>query len=545
MKKYSKLTFTFSFFLYLISISGFTQDYPDLAEQEKQLKALAEKFADITDLKLLNKTNGDKSVWVLSVGKGDKDNHPAIAVVGGVDGSMPVSSALSLQFAEKLLINSAEDSINNLLDSVTFYIIPNVSPDAMAQYFADVKYERQVNARATDDDRDGRINEDPYEDLNGDGLISMMRVKDETGSWMISEKDERVMVKTERNKGENGYYKLFSEGVDNDQDGRFNEDGEGGVNFNKNLTFQFPYFTPGAGEFPVSEKETRSVLDFLYEKRNIYAVFTFGPADNLSAPLVHKDQSGQKMINYILKDDAEINQMVSEKYRVLTKQKNEMATTFPGGFMQWAYFHFGRFSFSTPAYYIPRIKDKNDSVANGKENPDLNFLKWADSIGIDNNFIEWNPVEHPDFPGQKVEVGGIVNFIKKNPPVNMLDSISDIHNEFLLYLASIRPRIDLVNLKSENLGDDLYRISVDIYNHGRLPVMSELGKKVKWVQKPKMTIELEDDQLLVSGRRINLLDELNSDDSQSYKWLVKGKGDIKLIGGAPQAGFKTITVNLK
>ena len=544
MKKEIKITFILIICL-IFNELGMAQDYPDLSSQQNRLEALSENYPELADLSLLCETEGDHSVWVLTIGKGDVDNHPAIAVVGGVDGSMPLSSALSIQFAEKLLNNSTKDSVNNLLDSVTFYIFPNMSPDAMGQYFSDLKYERQANAKATDDDRDGRINEDPFEDLNGDGLITMMRIRDETGSWIKHENSDRVMIKADPNKGEKGTYKVYSEGIDNDEDDKFNEDPEGGIAFNKNLAFQFPYFTPGAGEFPVSETETRSLLDFLYEKRNIYAVFTFGPADNLSAPLVHQDQSGQKIISSILKNDAEINQMISGKYRELTNQKNKNTTTFPGGFMQWAYFHYGRFSFSTPAYFIPRIQDKNDTLKNGDQHPDLNFLRWADSIKIENSFIEWQSIEHPDFPGQDVEIGGIRSFIQKNPPVNMIDSISDIHNEFVVYLASLRPQMDLVNVKTEELGEDIYRVSADVYNRGRLPVMSELGKQVKWVQKPKVSIELNEDQMLISGQKITLFDELNGDDSKPVYWLIKGKGQVKLTAGAPQAGFKNITVDLK
>ena len=49
----------------------------------------------------------------------------------------------------------------------------------------------------------------------------------------------------------------------------------GGVWFNKNLSFEHPSFSTGAGEFAVSENETRALLDNLFQLFNVYAVVSF------------------------------------------------------------------------------------------------------------------------------------------------------------------------------------------------------------------------------------------------------------------------------
>src|SRR5690606_27328100 len=74
-------------------------------------------------------------------------------------------------------------------------------------------------------------------------------------------------------------------GVDNDKDGNFNEDGDEGIQFNKNSTYNYKNFLPGAGEHAVSEKENRALFDFLYDAFNVYAVVVFGPMNNLSNPI--------------------------------------------------------------------------------------------------------------------------------------------------------------------------------------------------------------------------------------------------------------------
>ena len=100
----------------------------------------------------------------------------------------------------------ATDSIKNLLNKTTFYIFPNMSPDAMEQYFASLRYERQGNSTATDDDRDGNSNEDDYDDLDGNGKITWMRVESAVGTHRVHPNDPRVLIKADISKGEKGTY---------------------------------------------------------------------------------------------------------------------------------------------------------------------------------------------------------------------------------------------------------------------------------------------------------------------------------------------------
>jgi hypothetical protein len=52
------------------------------------------------------------------------------------------------------------------------------------------------------------------------------------------------MTMANKAKGEKGTHRILTEGTDNDKDGEFNEDGEGGIHFNKNLTYGYQYFSP-------------------------------------------------------------------------------------------------------------------------------------------------------------------------------------------------------------------------------------------------------------------------------------------------------------
>ena len=163
---------------------------------------------------------------MLTIGNGNTETKPAIAVIGGVEGNHLLGTELAIGFAEKLLQGSNTDSIKNLLAKTTFYVFPNMSPDAMEQYFAPLKYERLGNAVETDDDRDGKLNEDGYDDLDKNGKITWMRIESPVGNYRINPEEPRSLVKADIAKGEKGKYLLMREGIDNDKDGNFNEDGE-------------------------------------------------------------------------------------------------------------------------------------------------------------------------------------------------------------------------------------------------------------------------------------------------------------------------------
>jgi len=546
MKKYY-----LSMCLLALSVFGFAQGYRNHAQLSQKLKSLEAVSGGAAKVQSITKTLGGKDIWMMEIGLGDRANHPAVAVVGGVEGAHLVSQEIAIGFIEKLLANVQKDSIINLLNTTTFYVFPNMSPDATEQYFAALKYERSGNAFPTDDDRDGKINEDPYEDLNGDGLITMIRVEDATGKWITHPADSRIMIAANTEKGERGKYLIYTEGTDNDKDGAFNEDGEGGVHFNKNLSFDPPFFAPGAGEHPVSEPENRALLDLLHERANVFAVVTIGPANNLAEPWkFDRSKTTMRVITGVLENDAKMNKMVSDLYKKSVNTKDAPASSASkGDFMQWAYFHYARLSFSTPGWWAPKFEIPKDTTAAKKykasddKNADVDFLRWAEKEGLD-VFVPWKKIMHPDFPGKHVEVGGFKPYIKLNPPDKAIDKIADTHTTFLLALGNARPELDLINLKTEPLSNGITRITVTAFNKGLLPAVADVGLNNYWVKQVNLSVSLSKDQTLVGGKKVVILGNLQPGESVEVSWLVKGKGSTTIEGGAPQTGFKKLNVTL-
>ncbi len=126
-----------------------------------------------------------------------------------------------------------------------------------------------------DDDLDDLIDEDGPEDLNNDNTVTQMRVKDPEGTWIQDPAQPRLMRRADAKKGEKGIYKIYAEGLDNDGDGEYNEDPPGGVEINRNFPHDFEYYVNAAGLWPVSQKESVALVNFLVSHPNIAMVLNF------------------------------------------------------------------------------------------------------------------------------------------------------------------------------------------------------------------------------------------------------------------------------
>ena len=512
--------------------------YHDYRSLTKQILALQEKYPEICSVRSLVKTAGGKEIWVVSIGTGNKDSKPAIAVFGGVEGSHILGRELSLGFAATLLEKASAAEIKTLLDKLTFYVFPDVSPDATEQFFSELKYERIGNAGSTDDDKDFQFDEDGFEDLNKDGLITLIRVEDPSGKFIKSDENECVMVAADISKGQSGNYLVYSEGIDNDKDGSLNEDGPGGVDFNRNFTFNYESFGPQAGMYPVSEPETKAVADFLFDRFNIYTVFIFGPQDNLgesakSAAITEK--SG--IIKSVMKEDESINKLVSDKYHEITGVTGAPSpVNGRGNFMEWAYFHYGRYSFSTPAWWFSTEKGKSEEAA---------FLKYAEKNKIGNVFVPWTRINHPDFPGKITEVGGIKPFVMTNPPADSLGTLIDKNFRFIKFVASLHPELEFLDIVTESIGDDIYRITLKLHNKGIFATCPKIGEENIWTRIMRISVEPSHGQTILSGQKIQKAERLEGNQSTEFSWLINGKGSVKITAGALNTGSVSSVIELR
>ncbi|MFC1628668.1 M14 family metallopeptidase [Gemmatimonadota bacterium] len=174
--------------------------------------------------------------------------------------------------------------VTGIVDNKVAYLVPKMNPDG-----ADLHLNSPESLRSTvrpyDSDNDGLMDEDPAEDLDGDGYSRQMRWQDPEGQYVLDDSAANGMrQRTENDTGP--FYNMGSEGIDNDKDGRYNEDGTGGLDLHRNFPFNWRPMSEddatgrgrtqgGAGEYPLSEPEVRNIVVYLLQHPNINTVETY------------------------------------------------------------------------------------------------------------------------------------------------------------------------------------------------------------------------------------------------------------------------------
>lgn len=244
-----------------------------------EVQQMLKKLGSSTNAKLhqIATSPGGKPITVLELGTNLND-APAIFVGANFEGNIPLATEGALYLANMLQDSAAYTK------NIKWYILAQPNPDASADYFAEVKTGKTTNLLEINNDGDEDIDEDGVEDLNGDGLITQMRVKDLEGSYIVSKNDPRIMDKADTKKGERGAYKIYTEGIDNDNDGSYNEDGTGGVNVGIAFPHLFPYRNKEAGFYAGNTPEVYGIMRFIFDRPNIAMVYTLGTTNFCLVP---------------------------------------------------------------------------------------------------------------------------------------------------------------------------------------------------------------------------------------------------------------------
>jgi hypothetical protein len=280
----------------------------------------------------------------------------------------------------------------------------------------------------------------------------------------------------------------------------------------------------------------------------VYALLQFSSHNNLSQAMSYVPaQANARITSGWQEADVKVNQAVSELYNQIIKQKDAPKSPVAGGDMlSWGYFHYGRFSFSTPGWWVPKTKPDSSrgEKAFTREDATAQYLRWAGQKGIENIFTPWKKITHPDFPGQEVELGGLHPFAQQTPAPSLLPELVEKHSRFLQKLAAMQPELDLVNLKTEKLGNGLTRVTVDVLNKGLLPTTTKLGERSNWVKRIQVKANMASGQQLISGKARQTLGALGGQSSETLSWLIKGSGRFSIEAGSPATGSKTIQITL-
>ncbi|MBE0668398.1 MAG: peptidase M14, partial [Bacteroidales bacterium] len=234
---------------------------------------LVKAYPGLITMESAGKSYEGREMIVLTITDKSKGSHmskPAYWVDGNIHGNEIQGTEMALYTAWYLCeMYGRNEFITDLLAEKTIYIAPTINPDARA-VFTGTAGSLRSGVVPRDDDRDGLVDEDGFDDLNGDREISMMRRKTTDGNLKSDPSDPRKMVPVAP--GEKGVYEIVGrEGIDNDGDGLLNEDGPGSYDPNRDWGYNWEpnYVQNGADKYPFSLPETRAIRDFITSHPNI------------------------------------------------------------------------------------------------------------------------------------------------------------------------------------------------------------------------------------------------------------------------------------
>jgi hypothetical protein len=490
----------------------------------------AELYPDITDLYEIGRSFEGRPILQMTITNKKTGKHtdkPAAYFEGGRHSGEITSSESVLWLTQHLLENYGKDqSITQLVDTKTIYVRPENNPDGATMYLFSAQRNRST-VRPKDNDRDGLLDEDGEDDLDADGIMYQMRKKavtpedKEKANFIADTRDPSGKLMKRVKEGE-GEWLVYSEGIDNDGDGKYNEDGIGGLDLHRNYTMNWHpdeggdysgrgYTQGGAGEYPLSENETRATVVFLLSHPHVSVVNSMdtsvpmhlrGPSTSKSAESVfpsdlklfrHFDSLGLSFTNYPWAGDVYEVYNTRSKINRFTGEPTKPSPLFGHG-PDFGYFIYGTIWYGDELWNHGAMKDYNKDG----DYDDYDALMWDNEGNGGKGFKPWTKFQHPVLG--EIEMGGFhPKFFSQNGPPHQLENWAAKEARFNLAMAKELPQIEITDVTTKALANNEYEIRVKWTNTGKLPVALEQAKRVKIVQEDRLTLEI-DKELTKGGK---------------------------------------------
>jgi len=439
---------------------------------DAHMRGLARAYPEVVRVTSIGKSLGGRDMLVATITSPGSDDRakPAMWIDGAIHANEIQAAEVTLYSAWYLATNYGHnDAITELLDDYAFYILPMVNPDSRVTWFTEpsTPHSRRANQMPFDNDRDGLVDEDPPEDLDGDGSITQMWKEDPRGRWARDPYDPRVFERVPA--GEfGGWTYLGSEGVDSDGDGRVNEDTTDGHDMNRNwpADWQPGYVQYGAGAFPFSAPETANIGRFCYERPNIAAFQSYhntggmmlrGPGAKHRA----KDYPRADLRVYDQLGQAGAELLPYYRYLVIYEDLYDVH----GGEATWAAEGLGIISFTnelwTAGKYFQRGVDRPDGDQ---------MMRFRDRLQFGTTFKEFTEIEHPQHG--TVLVGGLNKWSSRSTPTFMLEEECHRNFAFTMFHGGHMPKVAFDRVAVERVGGDasrLWSVKVEIRNEKIIP----------------------------------------------------------------------------
>ncbi len=539
------------------------------------LHELVESHPQLAQLESIGKSLEGRELWLVTLtnqATGPALEKPAYWIDANTHAGEVTGSTVALYTIWSYLTNyGVDEAISRVLDRCSIYILPRLSVDGAERYLTTPYFLRSsTRVYPYEEEQDGLYEED----IDGNGLILEMRIKDPNGAWKCSEKDSRIMRRREIDEEGGVYYHVVTEGLIRNYDGCTLPiaPGREGLDINRNYPFEWATegTESGSGPYPLSEPETRAEAEFWRTHTNISGVLTYHTVSGVILR-PYGTQADEQMPT----EDLDVYKLIGEKGTEITGYPSVSVyhgfryhpkKIMHGAMDDYCYDHHGWFGFTTELWDMPTTAGipPRDFISWYRWHPegdDLKLMKWNDEVMEGAAFIDWQPFEHPQL-GQ-VEIGGWhTKLYDQNAPLKYLPEMCERHSRFTLSNASLCPYLSISKLEVSRQSDEVFHILAVVENNGFLPTYtSKRALEQHDVRPIAAELELPEGVSLVTGERRRELGQLEgrsnkiwawfnysspTDNRCKVEWVLKGPrgSNVNLIVRSQRAGVVLRTITL-
>ena len=549
----------------------------DIDELWYDMKRLQSAFPEFLTLKSAGKSHNGQDIMYMTINNpttGPEMSKAAMYVDANIHGNEIQGSEVCLYTIWYLMENYGRiDKVTRLVDERVFYIFPSVNPDGH-QYFMEGDGSGARSGHVpVDDDNDGLYDEDGPNDLNGNGVIEQIRLYTPgEGNVRISTRDRRIMEPV--GFGETGdYISLGMEGIDDEGDGRINEDGPGSYDPNRNwaVDWQPDYVQGGAMDYPFQLPEASAINRFLMSHPNIAGVQAY----HNSGGMILRGPGAESLGEYPASDVRFYDELGKNGERILPFYRYIVIWsglyTVHGGFIDWTNDGLGMISFSNELwngrqyYTSPELQAQTDdpqSPISGQ----LGDFFFDDYLEFGDEYVDWKEFDHPEYG--KVEMGGRWKKTRgRVPPRFMNEELCHRNMAFTLYQADEMPMMKMGEYKVEKIGKDVYKIWLEFSNPKVAPTITAKAADNNVVRPDLLT--LDGNVEIISASFVNdplthnylkpVSEEIDQHNlnrimirnghpgktSRTIQYLVKGSGKVTVKYDSVKGGTVSTTFEVK
>jgi murein tripeptide amidase MpaA len=528
-------------------------------ELTRLLQAWAEEYPALYAIASIGRSYEGRDIWLATVTNtetGPAAEKPAFLVEANIHAIEVTGCTAALHLLDRLLTGYGSDpKVTRALDTRAFYVIPRLNPDGAELALADRPHFVRSSVRPYPrlDPQDG-LHE---EDLDGDGRILMMRIRDPNGAWKPHPEEPRLLVRREPDEAndEGEFYRVLWEGTIRNYDGvtiKVAPPVEG-LDMNRNFPMEWAPEAEqhGAGPYPTSEPEIRSYVQAVVDRPNI------------TGHVAYHTFSGVHLRPYSSYDDDHFPTFDLRAYKLLGAEatrrtgypaisvfhefKYDPKSTIKGGADDWLYDHLGVFSWVTEFWSPQRQAGITDYqyiewLRDHPPEDDLELIRWNDEQLGGKGYVDWYPFDHPQLG--PVELGGWdVFYCWGNVPPEFLEAEIAPHSDFAIFHALVSPKLELLSLEVKPVGGSAYALRLVLHNTGWLPTyVSKKALDRKSVRPLEVELALPEGARLAAGELKTEAGQLEGRvDKRSTMWwwsddATSDRAKLEWVVEAPAGG---------